>query len=172
MSVAAEFKGLQDFARRFPRMAAEHVRKYGSHTVQILASLGTARLRQTTPVGGVLSRDRHPGQMLRSWRATAAGGPKSTSVAVNQAPHGQIIDMGRRRAQSWVSIKASGKRTWGHRRRDAALRKSKAKRAGKMLGSKLAPRGVTRPMWKWLKSQRDRITRYALRAMGESGSGS
>lgn len=103
-----------------------------------------------TPVGGVLSRPTKahaPGLMKKSWQYFR--NRDGFETLKNYAPHAMIIDRGRKKG-----VTAKGER------RDASHRRGKVNKAAKMLGSKQAPIGVTRAVWRRI----NRVERYDISA--------
>lgn len=106
-----------------------------------------------TPVGGVLSRrrkDRAPGLMKKSWQYFR--NRDGFETLKNYAPHGIIIDRGRKKG---VTAKGAV--------RAASHKKGKVNKNARMLGSKQAPIGVTRAVWRRInKVERYDISRRAI----------
>lgn len=103
-----------------------------------------------TPVGGVLSKPTKahaPGLMKKSWQYFR--NRDGFETLKNYAPHGIIIDRGRRRG---VTAKGAV--------RDRSHRAGKVNKAAKMLGSKQAPIGITRAVWRRI----NRVERYDISA--------
>ncbi len=112
-----------------------------------------------TPVGGILSRrrkDRAPGMMKRSWQYFRSR--DGFEQLKNYAPHAAIIDRGRKKG---VTAKGA--------KRDASHRKGKVNKDARMLGSKQAPSGVNRVVWRRInKVERFAISARAI-ALAEAG---
>jgi len=111
-----------------------------------------------TPVGGILSRrrkDRAPGLMKKSWQYFR--NRDGFETLKNYAPHAIIIDRGRKKG---VTAKGAV--------RDASHRRGKVNKNARMLGSKQAPIGVTRAVWRRInKVERFDISARAI-AVAES----
>lgn len=125
-----------------------------------------------TPEGG--AGDKHPGLMRRSW-VDIPGSIESAIAALqptkirNVAPHGLIIDRGRRKSENAFTVKrpgATGVGAGGHGRsgREHTRAASSAYytvRAGKMLGSPQAPLGIKGDVLRALRAAEDSIAARA-----------
>ncbi len=147
------FIGMDDFAARAP-VLFDAMRK----ELQLAAQAEAFRqikplVRAYTPVGGILTKDRHPGQMKTQWvERDRTGG---TKVVASLTPYGGIIDRGRKRGVTPRGAKrAKAKRG----------EKLKPHKEARMLGSKQARSGITRPAVKTIMDRRESIIRVAIAA--------
>ena len=151
------------FAASFPEAAAAIVTRIGSAAKKEIAKRELTYLRALTPVGGSLSRDRHPGLMKRSWRTLRpADDTPAPAVIINEtpyiaAPYAAIIDRGRKRG---FTIRGEKRQ----RRRFKGLKLRRKSKGVPMLGSKQAPQGVRKPAYERIVSEGDQIAEIALLA--------
>lgn len=148
--------GLENFPRHAPKVFDRLVAAVLVEARDELALRWLPLAIRLTPIGGIMSkarRDRAPGLMQRSWRwKIGRGGAKQLS---NPAPHSFVIDRGRKRG---VTPTTSKKRVRARRGETLATNPR-----ARMLGSVLAPRGVTRPVWARLnKVERAAISKIAI----------
>lgn len=147
------FNGLDDFARRSAHEAAKATRVVGSAAIQEIGKRFHAYAVPITPIGGIFTKDRHPGLMKRSWQM--GGGSDLRATLGNTAPYATIIDRGRKRGVTPIGAS----KIPGFKRKH---RKGKANKQAKMMGSKQAPQGITRPVWKRIRGEHDSIVRTAI----------
>jgi hypothetical protein len=122
-----------------------------------------------TPLGG--AGDKHPGQMKRSWRSM----PVSIGEAINRqqptkiqntAPHGLIIDRGRRRSENaWQARRPGVKGVGRGRKKKFNPGLYYTVKAGKILGSTQAVLGVKGQVLRELAAQEDAIFARAAAAV-------
>lgn len=107
---------------------------------RLVHSTLSSLVTENSPVGS--GRDKHPGLLKKSWSSQppadsiTAG---SESTLINTAPHMQVINRGRLQGRN--SRKRGGTR---------------------MLGSLLAPKGVTKPSFSKLRSMKDDLVTQAI----------
>ena len=95
-----------------------------------------------TPVGGIMS---HPtkahaaGEMKRQWRYFR--NRSGFETIKNFSPHATIIDRGRKRGVTPIG-----------QARKKSHRKQAVHHDAKMLGSKQAPTGITKPVWRYINT--------------------
>lgn len=154
------FGSLRDFAQRAPAKAAKHARGVMVAGAEEIRRRFLAYAQALTPVGGSLGPDRHPGLLKRSWKASGAVTATGVAAIGNAAEHAAIINRGRRRGVTPIGSKT--------RVRAAKGKKLKPNKKARMLGSKQAPQGMTRPTWKRIKAEREAITARAI-AVAERG---
>lgn len=148
---------LETFGKRASKVYDQLCRAVLVEAVQEIGRRWLPLAIARTPIGGIMSkarRDRAPGMMQRGWRwKISRAGTKRLS---NEAPHALIIDRGRKRGVTPVGAKSRVRARRG--------KKLKPNKSAKWLGSKLAPQGVTRPVWRIInKAQRAEISRIAIR---------
>lgn len=153
------FKSLDDFARNGARQAALAGRAIAQSGSAEVAKRAAAYAGPLTPIGGVLTKDRHPGLMKRSW-VQSSSTPGITALG-NTAPYAGIIDRGRKRGVTPIGAK--------QRLRSRGKKKLKPNKQARMLGSKQAPAGITRPLWRRLKKERAAIEAAAARELEKGG---
>ncbi len=150
-----DFASLSDFARRVPGEVAATSLGLAKAVQAEIARRALPYARAITPVGGVLSRDRHPGQMKGSWNGgvNVIGGWVATD-----APYGAVIDRGRKRGFT---------KRGEERKRFKKGEKKRVNKAAPMLGSKQAPRGILRPVVDRIFAEQDAIVDRAGREVAD-----
>jgi hypothetical protein len=150
-----KFSSLEDFAERGLALAAEQAKKAGEKAKEEVAKRTLAYAVGLAPVGGKVSPDRNPGRLKASLkRVTEYGQGK----VVSDSPYGGIINRGRKRG-----ITPKGQK------RVRSSEKTKPHAEAKILGSPLAPQGISTPVLKRLNSEREEILRSAIEQTEREG---
>lgn len=148
------FKGLDEFLARGVKELGAKAAKVSTEVTTQVRDRGLELSKQVAPVGGKLTRDRHPGQLRDSLKPIEEDG---AAKVVSDVPYGGVINRGRKRG-----ITPQGQKRVRAKRGEKVKPNPKAK----MLGSPQAPRGITRPVRQRLAKELPAIVEKAVAKVG------
>lgn len=146
-----KFNDLREFGRLAPDKLAQQAKTLRAAVVSKMADAALPIAKAIAPVGGVTTKDKHPGMLKKSITKIIEGG---IPHIVTDVPHGNIIDRGRRRG-----VTPKGEK----RVRSKRGQKLKPNKKAKMLGSIQARRGIGRPTRDMLRKNFERYANEAIR---------
>lgn len=143
----------ENFSKLAPKIADQLARTVLQQAAWEIQKRWLPYVRAITPIGGALTRDKHPGLAKRSWRVvTVREGVWRLS---NLVAHAHILDRGRRHGVTPIGAKSRARAKKG-------TKLAPNKRA-RMLGSVQAPQGMTKPTWRRVgKTERAQISQLAI----------
>jgi hypothetical protein len=145
---------LEEFTVRGPALVGAMAQTLGRVLVRQVGARAGILVKAISPIGGVLTKDRHAGLLKASWSEMVT----DTSVAWRDtAPHAVIINRGRRRG---ITPIGAGKRV----RQPKHGRAIRSHPQARMLGSTQARAGILSPTLKYLRAEIDKLAEKAISA--------